>query len=439
MSKKFQEKSFIKFLIIAFGQFVSLLGSGLSNFALGIWLFETTGKATYFALTITVYFLPIFLFSPFAGSLADRKSRKKIIILTDTLDALLKILMAGLFFTGNMKIWLVYPLIFLSSTLGAFQGPSFRASIPFLVEKEKMSKAHGVLQLANSAEGMLSPILGVALYSLIGLEGIFALDFLSYFVAVSTIFAFKIPQPEFAKQIGKSFTNTVISDFKFVFNYLLNEKRDLLYLALCSTTFTLIGSHGMTLFPPMVLSMFDNATYGIISSIQGGAMVLSSFLITLLPDNKHKVRTIFLIDTLAGVGFMTIGFFRSWEIMALGISIFIFAIPSVRVLNATLIQTKADKEILGRISGFITVLGISPVIFTSIASGPLADYIMEPLLSKNGALANTFIGEFIGVGQGRGIALTFFILGTLMVLFFSSMLIFNKRLLTMEERLPDKI
>lgn len=95
------EKNFGNFLIICCGQFMSILGSGISSFGLSVWIFQNTGQATPFALSFLCSILPAILFAPFAGSFADRKNRKRIIMLTDTFDALLKILMAVLLFAGS--------------------------------------------------------------------------------------------------------------------------------------------------------------------------------------------------------------------------------------------------------------------------------------------------------------------------------------------------
>jgi MFS family permease len=71
------------FLTIAAGQFISMLGSGLTSFALAVWIFEQTGQATPFALTVLFGSLPSILLSPLAGSLADRWNRKTILLLAD--------------------------------------------------------------------------------------------------------------------------------------------------------------------------------------------------------------------------------------------------------------------------------------------------------------------------------------------------------------------
>ncbi|MEM6840173.1 MAG: MFS transporter, partial [Cyanobacteria bacterium P01_C01_bin.120] len=76
------------FLIIWLGQFASLLGSEMTNFAITIWAWEVTGQATPLALIMTVTQIPRLLISPFAGIWVDCFNRKTLMLLGDTVAGL---------------------------------------------------------------------------------------------------------------------------------------------------------------------------------------------------------------------------------------------------------------------------------------------------------------------------------------------------------------
>src|SRR5690242_16308782 len=78
--------SFGKFLLLWSGQFISAIGSGLTSFGLGIYVFEQTGKASVMALVTLLAFMPSLLLSPMAGVLADRYDRRLLMILGDSLS-----------------------------------------------------------------------------------------------------------------------------------------------------------------------------------------------------------------------------------------------------------------------------------------------------------------------------------------------------------------
>ena len=83
-----EPKTMRTFLTIWTGQFISMLGSGLTSFAIGVWIFQQTGQAMPFALTVLFGNLPGLLLLPLAGSLADRWNRKALMILADSGNAL---------------------------------------------------------------------------------------------------------------------------------------------------------------------------------------------------------------------------------------------------------------------------------------------------------------------------------------------------------------
>ena len=81
-------KSFKKFLLLWSGELISAIGSGLTSFGLGIYVYQQTGRVSSTALITLLAFLPSLLLSPIAGVLADRYDRRLLMILGDSLSAL---------------------------------------------------------------------------------------------------------------------------------------------------------------------------------------------------------------------------------------------------------------------------------------------------------------------------------------------------------------
>lgn len=96
------------------GQYVSILGSSLSDFGLSVWILTVTGTATPFALSFLVSMLPRIIFAPFAGTFADRKNRKYIMMVTDSLDAVLKVILIIFIAGSGLKLWMVYTAMFIN-------------------------------------------------------------------------------------------------------------------------------------------------------------------------------------------------------------------------------------------------------------------------------------------------------------------------------------
>ncbi|MCL4270490.1 MAG: MFS transporter [Anaerolineales bacterium] len=115
------------FFVIWGGQLISMLGSGLSNFALGVWIYDQSKQATPFAITVLLGSLPRILLLPFAGSIADRYNRRLIMILSDTLNAILTLAIFILLASNNLLLWHVYVIAALGSVFSAFQEPAYSA------------------------------------------------------------------------------------------------------------------------------------------------------------------------------------------------------------------------------------------------------------------------------------------------------------------------
>ncbi|MBQ9535921.1 MAG: MFS transporter [Clostridia bacterium] len=409
-----KDKQFKKFIPVWLGQFVSILGSGLSSFGLSVWIFYSTGAATPFALSFLCSMLPAVLFAPFAGSFADRRSRKKIIIVTDSLDALLKIVMVLLLTTGSLRLWTVYLILFLSSTLSTFQGPAFNASIPMMVGEGNIGRANGMLQFSQAAQNMIAPILAGALYPFIGLRGLIIIDFATFAVGIATIAMTAIPQERISGdgEQKRSMLGFAFGDSAEAFRF-LKKKRALFSYIIVFAFMNFIANICMILIGPMVLGSYDSAIYGTVQTVYGVAMLLGGLVASVLPDRKNKAA-MFGVLTLSGVGLVVAGWSPRWVPIAAGMFLFFLMVPYANTLLQTILHTSVEKTMLGRVGAMVNALLkiVSPI--ACIAAGPLADKVFEPLMQADGALGGGLAGRLLGVGAGRGSGMIFVICGVLL-------------------------
>ena len=136
------------FLIIWLGQFVSIIGSGLTGFALGVWIFQQTGRTTDFALIAAFFTLPGIFLAPIAGSLVDRYNRRTVMLVADTVAGCSTLLIALLLSRGGLTIWHIYLVTFLNSAANVFQFPAYAAATSQLVPKALLPRANGLVSLA---------------------------------------------------------------------------------------------------------------------------------------------------------------------------------------------------------------------------------------------------------------------------------------------------
>ena len=408
------------FMIIWFGQFISMLGSALSAFGLGIWIFQKTGSAASFAMSAVCTVLPALLFAPFAGSIADRKKRKAIILLTDSIDAFLKILIVTLLIFNKLELWMVYPLVFISGTLGTFQNPAFGASIPMLVPTDKLTRANGLLQFSSAIQNLLAPVIAGFLYPLIELKGLFIIDFVSFFFALASIAFIKIPQPLIEKT-KDSLVLAALKDLKYAWKYLI-QKEGLMQLIVFFAFLNFIANLSIILLGPLMMSVYNSQAYGNVQAGIGLAMLLGGLCSSLIPDTKNKIKRILLILSLCSIGPIISGTTLNRIIITAGFFIFMFPVPYVNTLLMSIFQIKIERNVLGRVGALMTAIlaAITPIAY--LCAGPLADYVFEPLMNE----------------KGRGIGLIFIISGILLII--SCLLMrLNKTVTSIEKRLPDYV
>lgn len=428
-----QEKSMKRFWIVFIGQLLSEMGSSISSFGLSVWVLIQSNSTIYFTITYMATMLPNVIFSPITGSISDRKNRKKVIIICDTLDAILKLMIIFLFLTGNFKIWMVILFNFLSSTLGAFQGPAFYASIPLIVPKEELDKGNSMLMLKQALRSLLAPVIAGFLYSIIGLVGLFIIDFITYFAAIITILPQNLKH-KIQEKTEDNFYKTIKNDFIETFKYLFNMGA-FIKILLTTTLLNFVLNLVFPLFGPLVISNYDAKIYGIVESGFGIGMIVGSVISGML-KTKSKVKSIYKSLFIVSIFIMTIGFSPKWYFILMGTFLFALPIPRINALFGSLMHSKISNDMLGKTSAVI--MGINNI-FSPVAvllSGVLAEYIFNPILVEGGSLSNTMVGTLIGVGKTRGIGLMFIIAGLIMS-FIAIISLKDRNIMSFEKEIPD--
>ena len=169
------------FILIWVGQLVSLIGSQLTGFALGVWVYDQTHSVLMLALTQIAQQAPYVFLSPLAGVLADRWNRRTAMIVSDFGAGLAVLTAAGLYLTHVLQPWMVIPLNVWMAGFNALMWPAYTASVTLLVSKEHYGRANGFVQLGEALPQIAGPALAGALYVAIHLGNMALIDFATYF------------------------------------------------------------------------------------------------------------------------------------------------------------------------------------------------------------------------------------------------------------------
>jgi DHA3 family macrolide efflux protein-like MFS transporter len=427
---------FRTFLVIWGGQVVSIFGSGLTSFALGVWVFERTGKATQFALMGFFSSLPAILLSPLAGVLVDRWDRRWSMILSDSGSALMTLLLATLLLTDRLQLSYLYGALAIASLFAAFQWPAYWATTSLLLPKEQLGRASGFDQFGQAASQLLAPAAAGLLVVAIRVEGVMLVDLMTYLVALATLLMVRVPRPVPLAGAAAGKAGSLLAQAKVGLRF-IGDRPGLRYLLLYLAMINLLAGFNMALATPLVLSVWSAAELGAVLSVSSAGLLAGSFAMGIHGGPRRRMTGVLGFGFLYGLGFVLIGFGNSVPAIAAASFLLMFCVPVINGCSQALWQTKVPPGMQGRVFAVRRMIAQGTLPLAFLLAGPLADSLFQPLMAEGGPLAAT-AGRVLGAGDGRGIGLLYVVLGTL-ALGAGGAAALSHRFQHLEDELPDHV
>jgi MFS family permease len=423
------------FTVMWFGQLVSTLGSGLTGFALGVWIYQQSHSTILFALNLLAFAVPNLVVSPFAGALVDRWDRRWVMVMSDTGAGLCTLAVAMLFFSGNLQIWQVIALTALSAAFSTFQWPAYSAATSLLVPKEQLGRAGGMVQIGEAISQLISPAVAGALFVTVGLQGVVLVDFATYLFAVVTLLLVRIPRPEVSAE-GQAGKGSLWKEAGFGWTYIV-ARAGLLGLLLFFAATNFLSGLINPLLAPLILDMTSADMFGYLASIVGLGMLIGTLVMSAWGGPKRRIRGVLVFSFLASGFLAVLGLRPSLPLMAVAGFGMMFAMPIINASSQAIWQSKVALDVQGRVFSVRRMIAWSTLPLAYIVAGPLADKVFKPLLVEGGPLAGS-LGQVMGVGPGRGVGLMFVVIGLLSILV-TALAYLNPRVRNVEDDLPDAI
>ncbi len=402
------------FVVIWFGQLVSMLGTGMTNFALSFYLFQSTGQATALTISIFAFAAPSILLSPLAGALVDRSNRKLVVILTDLAAGIVTIVWLIIVLrAGHLEPWQIYIGNAITGAFNAFQFPAFSAAVTLMIPKEQYGRAAGMLDFAGATSGILAPAFAGALLGPIGLAGIMSIDVVTFVFAIVAVLLVHMPQPA-AEPTPDGQRASLLQDSVYGFRYIM-ARPSLLGLQLCFTAINFIAAFGGVIVVPLILARTGNSAGALatVQSIAAAGGVAGGLLMSAWGGPKRRVRGVLLGMTAEGLlGPFIVGIARGIPGWAFGSFMSDGMIPIINGSNQAIWQSKVPPAVQGRVFATRRMIAQFSFPIATLFAGPLADRVFEPAMRAGGPLAATF-GPLVGVGPGAGMGLMVMLSGLL--------------------------
>ncbi|MEO0409734.1 MAG: MFS transporter, partial [Cyanobacteria bacterium P01_A01_bin.135] len=289
-----------RFIRIWAGQLVSTIGSYMTVFALMIWAWGETGSATSLALVTFFSQLPRIAVMPLAGIIVDRFSRKRLMLLGDVVAMGCTLAIALLYGGDRLQVWHLYGAVALYGCFGQIQNLAYSSSIALLVPKQDYTRAESMVAAVNYSGAVFSPILAGSLYPVIGLQGIIAIDLVTFLVAFATLMSAKIPRPAPDADLDASSEaiasklagwSNLTTGFRYIFN-----QRGLIAMVIAFSLFAIPSDIGKALYNPMILARSggDAQVLGAVTTAAGVGGVLGALLLSWRGGFKRRIHGMLL-------------------------------------------------------------------------------------------------------------------------------------------------
>ncbi len=403
------------FIIIWLGQVVSILGSAMTAFAVSIWVYEETEKATALALTAFFFVTPLLLLSPVAGAIVDRYNRRLMMMISDLASGATTVVLLALHVSGNLEVWHLFVINAVNGAFQTFQWPAFSAAISVMLPKEQYGRANGLMGLAGSGPQVFAPMLAGALLVTLGFTGILLIDIFTFVFAVSTLLVVHIPQPE-TTPAGREGQGNLFTESIYGFRYIW-RRPSLLGLQLIFMFGNFFAGVALAVYAAMILARTgnDELVFGSVQSAAAIGGLAGGAAMAAWGGPKRRVNGVLGGWILSGLFTSMAGVARSLPAWAVAGFLNWSLVPIIDGSNQAIWQAKVAPDVQGRVFSIRRLIAwfVSPI--AMLIAGPLVDLLFEPAMSEGGTLAEAW-GWLVGVGDGAGMALLFVIGGFLAAL-----------------------
>ncbi|MFC7585041.1 MFS transporter [Nonomuraea antimicrobica] len=365
--------SMSRFLLVAVAQLVSMAGSALTEFAIPIWIYLTTGSLAQFALFAVIGLVPGMLASPIAGAIVDRSDRRRVLIIGDVAAGGVQLLLGSLLWTGNLEVWHIYPTLACLSVALTFQRLAYSSAVPQLVPKRYLGHANGVVQMVGGTAQLIVPLIAVGLMASIGLEGILILDVLSYVAAITVVLLVRFPatMPWRRKE---SVTAEIVEGFRYSWG-----QRGLRAMLLYFAALNVFLSPLFLMVSPLVLSFSDLDGVARVAFLSGlGAFLGGLAMAVWGGPRRSRMRGVLLGTLVLAVFCLATGLRADLALVAAGAFGMSLCLALVNGIYATIVQVKVPQRYHGRVFALNTLIAWStlPLAFGVVA--PLGAAVAEP-------------------------------------------------------------
>ena len=383
VARTFSALRYRDFRLLWIGAFTSTTGTWMQTVAQGWLVLQMTDSAFLLGVDGFLATGPMLLFSLFGGVVADRIERRKIMLLSQYLQMGFAFILALLIFFGQVKVWHIFLLSFLTGSAQSFSGPAYISLLPLLVKRSDVSNAIAMNSMQFNLARVVGPLLAGLTLAAWGPAICFALNGLSFFAVIIALLMIRTPNIE-QRSEGRGIMDEMRAGFQFVL-----KRRTLMLLTFLAFAGTFLGMPMVTFMPVVAKTIFAmNASgYASMLTVYGIGSVTGAVMVAATAHHAKKGRLALLFQLVFALLLIAFGLTR---ILSLSLVILFFAgaaIVSVIALYSSLVQLTTTDAMRGRVMSIFMLAFRGGMPLGNIIAGYVAErWSITLALTINGVL-----------------------------------------------------
>lgn len=392
---KIQIRAYDKnFILVAIGQIISTFGASLFRFALSLYILDVTGRADIFATVYAISNIPR-LIMPLGGAIADRFNRRNLMVIYDFASSFIILCLFLLISVEKSSVFMISMIMIMLSIISTMYTPAVNASIPSLVNKNKIESANGIVTAIHATSDVVAPILGGILYKFIGVNILIIFSCIAFFLSAIMETFIKIP---FTKRTQEqNIVKTIIKDMKIGFKYVVKEPFILKAMILAGVL-NFVLSPFLSVGVPIILREImqsSDTMYGIGLGLVSFSTILGALTIGVF-TKIFKMKTLyrwfiaiallfFPIAIAVMPDILKLGYYPSFIVFMLGMIPASAILMLLDIFVISKVQKKTNNENLGKVMAIIMAVSqcVAPLgqIIYGIVFETFDTNIYQPILA----------------------------------------------------------
>ncbi|MFN8433186.1 MAG: MFS transporter [Anaerolineales bacterium] len=371
-----------KFFYLWLGQLISITGTQMQLWAL-FWHVNQIDKNPIALGGIGVArFLPVVIFSLIGGALADSRDRRKVMFVTQSIAAVLALILALFTQFGQVTIWHIYVITALQAVVVAFDGPSRQALIPNLLTKEDLPNAFSMTFTAFQAGAVIGPALSGFFIAYFGQAAVYYFNAFSFVaVIIALLMIGDVPQV-----IGEKTAGISVDSIKDGIRFIL--AKPIIFSTMMVDFVATFFASASTLMPIIAKDVLNVGVveYGYLSAASAVGAVAVALVISQIKEIRKQGKVFLISVIIFGIATIIFGLTKSFIVAWLAIAVTGGADGVSTIVRNTIRQLQTPDHVRGRMTSINQIFFMGGPQLGEIEAGGVAQFFGAPFAVITGGI-----------------------------------------------------